>query len=288
MKRITIFISLVLLLFTSVQAFGQAAKKPRIMIIPSDALLLKMGLLEGTDDLGQLNFYQHYNLAFLNDEVKAVVAKFGELMKDRGFPMTSLEMELKKVQNNEEYVIPRDIDVMLNYELKEVGPRQCLYVTFEGIEVCSSKQIAGASGESAPAIGAMPQSLLAEAVIDKIDKFNDQLMSTFQEMAEKGREASIHIISQSQAIDDDFGSTTLEDLITQWLDRNCVRGAYSVDNVDEHNFQASQVMMPLFDENGKALDGRKFFTPLRKYLKDCGLNAKLRNEGIGKVTITIE
>ena len=286
--RRCIVISIITAFLCATLAFGQAAKKPRIMIVPSDALLLKMGLLEGTDDMGQLNFYQHYNLAFLNDEVKAVVAKFGELMKDRGFPMTSLEMELKKVQNNEDYVIPRDIDVMLNYELRNVGPREYLYVTFEGIEVCSSKQIAGASGESAPAIGAMPQTLLAEAVIDKIDKFNEQLMSTFEEMQEKGREASLHVISNRIAIDEDFGSTTLEDVLSEWLEQNCVRGAFSIDNVDERNFQASQVMMPLFDTEGRALDARKFFTPLRKYLKGLGLNPKLRNQGIGKVEITIE
>lgn len=262
--------------------FGQPAKKPRIMIVPSDALLLKMGLLDATEDMGEINFYQHYKLAFFNDEIKAVVAKFGELMRDRGFPITSLEFELKKAQNNPNYVIPRDIDVMLNYEIRQVGPRMVLFAQFDGMDVASSKQIAAASGESSPAIGALPQSLLQEAVIDKLDKFNEQLMTTFEEMAVKGRESALEITSLSVSLDG-----AIAESIEGWLDSNCVQGAYSIDAQDENSMQVSQAMMPLFNSEGKAVDARVFYQSLIKMLRNKGLSVTFKNRGISRGFITI-
>lgn len=277
-----ILFTILLCITTLFSMAGQAAKKPRIMIVPSDALLLKMGLLDATDDMGEENFYQHYKKAFLNDEVKAVVAKFSELMRDRGFPITSLEFELKKAQNNPNYIVPRDIDIMLNYELREVGPRMLLFAQFDGIDVASSKQIAGASGESAPAIGAMPQSLLQEAVIDKLDKFNAQLMSTFEEMALNGRESSLEITSHSVSLDGGIA-----DAIEEWLNANCVRSAFSIDAQDEVSMQISQIMMPLFSNEGKAIDARLFYKSLVTMLKNRGLNVTFRNKGIGSGIITV-
>ena len=83
--------------------------------------------------------------------------------------MTNLEIELRKTQNDEDCVIPQDIDVMLNYELKNVGPRTYLYVSFEGIELCSSKLIARVSRESAPAVGGAL--LLGEGGDQRTSKF---------------------------------------------------------------------------------------------------------------------
>ena len=287
MKRILALLLLSLALGLS--AIGQnAAKKPRIMIVPSDALLLKMGLLEGVDDEGEMNFYQHYKMAFLNDEIRAVVAKFGELMRDRGFPITALEGQLKRAQNNPNYVVPRDIDVELNYRMDQVGPRTVLYAEFAGMDICSSKQIAGASGTSAPAIGATPEQLLQEAVIDKLDQFNNQLMMTFEDWMTNGREASLEINSSSFDLEGGDGGTPISDYVEEWLDAHCVRSAYSIDYMDGSIIQVSQAMMPLFDETGKAVDARVFFRPLYQAIKAMGLNAKFRNRGIGMGIVNIE
>ena len=288
MKRLlTLFLAVLALSFCT--AFAQNAKKPRLMIVPSDALMAKLGLLEATDDAGDYNFYQHYKLAFLNDELKACIVKFEELMRDRGFPLTNLEMALKKAQDNPDYVLPIDIRIDLNYNMTKQGPRDILYAEFAGFDMTSFKNVASASGQSSPAIGATAIALLQEAVIDKIDPFCSQLQQTFEEWATTGREGSLMIRDSQGRLDQEFGGQTLEELIESFLESNCVGGSFNVDNSEDEVFQASQIMMPLFDESGRAIDGRRFFKPLEKQLKNLGLKTKIRNIGgsIGQVEITL-
>lgn len=256
------------------------------MIVPSDALMLKLGLLESVENDGDYNFYQHYKRAFLNDELKATIAKFGELMRDRGFPMTDMEQMLKNAQNNPNYVIPTDINVELNYWTEQQGPRTILYTEFKGIDVCSGKQIAAASGNSAPAIGATQVSLLQEAVMDKLDKFCGQLMRTFEEMAEQGREATLTVRDEQGRLEDQ----NVNEVVDTWLGENCVQGSFNMDNSDESICQVSQAMMPLFDEKGRPLDGKRFFQPLQKKLKEMGFTVKVRNlrGSIGQVEFILE
>lgn len=288
MKRLlSLFLAVLALSFCS--AFAQKAKKPRVMIVPSNALMAKLGLFEATDDAGDYNFYQHYKLAFLNDELKACVVKFEELMRERGFPLTNLEMALKKAQDNPDYVLPIDIRIDLNYKMSKQGPRDFLYAEFAGFDMTSFKNVASASGQSRPAIGATAIALLQEAVIDKIDPFCSQLQQTFEEWATTGREGSLMIRDSQGRLDQEFGGQTLEELIESFLESNCVGSSFNVDNSEDEVFQASQIMMPLFDESGRAIDGRRFFKPLEKQLKNLGFKTKIRNIGgsIGQVEITL-
>lgn len=288
MKRL-LSLSLAVLVLSFCTAFAQKAKKPRVMIVPSDALMAKLGLLEATDDAGDYNFYQHYKLAFLNDELKACIVKFEELMRERGFPLTNLEMALKKAQDNPDYVLPIDIRIDLNYKMTKQGPRDILYAEFAGFDMTSFKNVASASGQSSPAIGATAIALLQEAVIDKIDPFCSQLQQTFEEWATTGREGSLMIRDSQGRLDQEFGGQTLEEHIESFLESNCVGGSFNVDNSEDEVFQASQIMMPLFDESGRAIDGRRFFKPLEKQLKNLGFKTKIRNIGgsIGQVEITL-
>ena len=92
MKQKTLLvIAFFLMSLFSVEAFGQA-KKPRLVIIPSDALLLQMHLLGGTDDMGEVNYVQNYKQAFLDTELKACIAKISELFQDDGFALTDGEV----------------------------------------------------------------------------------------------------------------------------------------------------------------------------------------------------
>lgn len=288
MKRLfSLFLAVLVLSFCT--SFAQKAKKPRLMIVPSDALMAKLELLEATDDAGDYNFYQHYKLAFLDDELKACIVKFEELMRERGFPLTNLEMALKKAQDNPDYVLPIDIRIDLNYKMTKQGPRDILYAEFAGFDMTSFKNVASASGQSSPAIGATAIALLQEAVIDKIDPFCSQLQQTFEEWATTGREGSLMIRDSQGRLDQEFGGQTLEELIESFLESNCVGGSFNVDNSEDEVFQASQIMMPLFDESGRAIDGRRFFKPLEKQLKNLGFKTKIRNIGgsIGQVEITL-
>ncbi len=255
-----------------IETFSQA-KKPRLVVIPSDALLNQMGLLGTTDDMGETNYVQNYKSAFLDTDFKGCISKISEMFNDRGFPLTMLEAELRRAQGKN-IVIPVDIRLELNYKINKQGPRDILYFELTAIDAYSSKQVGASSGQSKPAIGETKVNLLQEAVLDKIDKFSGDIDTYFQSLASQGHESRLTIESE--------GGVDLNDVIDDvegWLGQNCVNGSYSTDNIDEGNIQVSQAMMPLFDANGKALDARNFYKPLKAVLEAKGVTVKQKSSG---------
>lgn len=283
MKRIFSFF---VMLF-SILVFSQGAKKPKIMVVPSDALMNQKGLLSMGNDMGEEVMVQNYQKAFLDIELKAVISKFGEMMKERGFETVMLEQELKRVQGKG-LQVNYDIKVELTYKITQQGPRKILYAEFSGIDTYSSKQIAASSGESAPAIGASPEALLQEAVLDKIDQFNNQLMMTFNDMATKGRESRLTIVADGISLDDEIAGKSILDHIESWLDTSCVRGNYNTDDSSDERMEVSQAMMPLFDASGKSLDARNFYKGLEGNLKGLGLDVKMTKRKLAEVEFTLK
>ena len=259
LKRISIIVIALLSIF-SFEAFGQA-KKPRLVVIPSDALLQQMGLLGTTDDMGEVNYVQNYKNAFLDTELKACIAKISELFQDRGFPLTMLEAELRRVQGKN-LTIPLDVRLELNYKINKQGPRDILYFELTGLDAYSSKQIAASSGQSSPAIGETKVNLLQEAVLDKMDKYAGDIQNYFESLANTGLESRLTIQSDGTDL-----PSEVEDIVDIWLQRNCVNGSFSIDEVDEEAIRVSQAMMPLFNANGRGMDARTFYRPLVQELK---------------------
>ncbi|AIH02104.1 hypothetical protein AWR41_08805 [Riemerella anatipestifer] len=289
MKKIsTLFIFIMLGIST---LYSQGAKKPKIMVVPSDALLNQKGLLSGGDDMGEEVFVQNYSKAFLDIELKAMISKFGEMMKERGFETVMLEQELKRNQGKG-LSVNYDIKIDLTYKVTSQGPRKKVYAEFSGIDVYSSKQIAASSGESEYAIGESNENLLQEAVLDKIDQFNNQLMATFNEMAQNGRESRLIIISEDLSLDEEMDGKSILDFVEDWLSARCVRGNFTTDDANESRIEVSQAMMPLFGENGKSLDARNFYRDLEKMLGNIaaskGFKLSRTKSKLGEVEYTIK
>lgn len=281
----------IILIFSILSSYAQPAKKPKVMVVPSNSLMYQMGLLSEGDDMGEEVSVPNYRKAFLNIELKAVISKFGEMMKERGFETVLLEHELNRVQGKG-LSVNYDIRIDLNYKVTETGPRKSLYAEFSGVDA-SGKQIAAASGESAPAIGTSTISLLQEAVLDKIDQFNNQLMDSFNNMLENGRETRVLIKSEVISLDDDiFEGKSLVDVIEDWLSENCVKSAFSTDSVAPEVVEISQAMMPLFNDKGRAVDARNFYKNLEKTLNTLVQSKKLKcsitKSKLAEVEITIK
>lgn len=253
----------------SVQAGQPKAKKPRLVVVPSNALLSQMGLLQTTDDMGSESYIPQYKQAFLDTDLKGCIAKIAEMFNDKGFPITMLETELNRVQGKN-LVIPVDIRLELNYKINKVGPRDKLYFELTGIDNFSSKQIAGTSGESKPAIGETTVNLLQEAVLSQIDKFANDLQTTFENMAVNGRESRLTVTATNDvSLDDDIDGGSISDFVENWLNKNCVNASFSIDSQDNLSMQVSQSMMPLFTPEGKALDAYNFYKSLAQDLQSA-------------------
>lgn len=251
-------------LFMSVSIFAQnSAKKPRLVVIPSDNLMLKLGCLQQTDDMGASARIPDYSKALLNDDLRAAISKIGEIFQTTyNYPLTDLNQQLNKIKGKGAGVIPVDVRLELNYNIKSSGPRKILYFELMGFDQYSSKQIAAASGESAPAIGGTLTNLLQEAVLAKADKFVADIQTFFDNAARNGRESMLTIKSECEA---DLSKGILK-WTEEWLNQNCVKGAFSTDNVEPQLIEISQSMMPLVDTNGNAIDAAKFYTPFQKFL----------------------
>lgn len=92
-------LSIVMLCLTFVTAFGQA-KKPKLMVVPSDAWCKEHGYMQNFDNQGSVEQIPDYKQALLNDkDLNNVIAKIGVLMADQGFPLVSMEQSLKSINN---------------------------------------------------------------------------------------------------------------------------------------------------------------------------------------------
>ena len=90
--------SFCLLIAISVTVFGQA-KKPTLMVLPSDNWCIQRFFITEFDNMGTKIKVPDYKRAFQEDtEIGQVITKIGALMVDRGFPLKDTEMELKNLE----------------------------------------------------------------------------------------------------------------------------------------------------------------------------------------------
>ena len=96
MKKTFLLIALV---FATLTIFAQA-KKPTIMVVPSDLWCNQNGYTQTFDNQGTPKIVPNYEAALLNDaELLLAISKINEMMTERGFPLKNLESALKTLQN---------------------------------------------------------------------------------------------------------------------------------------------------------------------------------------------
>ena len=233
---------------------GQA-KKPTIMVVPSDAWCNTNGYVQTYDEMGVSKTVSDYRAALMNDiDLKLVVAKINELMAERGFPLKDLEAtmsSLDRMQAEEMAIVSKasgsqvaeslldrvrrvakaDIIIEITWSISYQGPRATLSYIMRGVDSYSNKQIAGSSGASTPSISAEPVSLLEEAVLSRIDEFNAKLQDHFDVMFTNGREVALdlRVFDNGSGLDfeSEFDGDELAEIIENWMDENTVMGRYS-------------------------------------------------------------
>ena len=86
------FIASTLLVFSQ-------AKKPTIMVVPSDNWCVQNGFVQEFNNQGKKMKLPDYQRALQeNSNLMLVIAKLNELMSERGFPLKNLESSLKSLQ----------------------------------------------------------------------------------------------------------------------------------------------------------------------------------------------
>jgi hypothetical protein len=315
MKKIVLIF---ILLFGSLLGFSQA-KKPTIMVIPSDNWCIKNGYVQSQDVMGTIKTFPDYKAAVQNDtELLMVLSKINTLMADRGFPLKNLESVLKTLETQSAEVsmltsksgndlaesptdvlkrtANADIIIQITYVLNQVGPKKSITFMLQGLDAYTNKQIAGAQGTGQPSFATELTVLLEEAVISYIDDFNSRLQDHFNDLFANGREVALQVRVFNGAAFDleqefDFKGETLEcgEIIEDWVSDNTVQKRYSLSDYSENRMIFEQVRIPLFDDRDRAMDTRRWVRDLRTMLTGAPFSTpvKIYTRGLGEVWLIL-
>lgn len=309
---------LIVLLTLVLSGFGQA-KKPIIMVVPSDNWCIKNGYTQTYDDMGTLKTLPDYKVALQNEtDLLMTISKINTMMADRGFPLVNLETALKSMEQesaeiaaltsksagnlaeNPIDVLQRtanaDIIIQLTYVINKNGPQRSITFMLQGLDAYTNKQIAGAQGTGSPSFATETPVLLEEAVLSHIEDFNTRLQAHFNDLFENGREIAFQVRAwDSSPIDLEeeftFNGEKLElgEIIEDWVSENTVKGRFNTLNYTQNVIRFDQVRIPLYDERQRAMDTRRWVRDLRSLLGKAPINqeVKIQTRGLGEVWLII-
>ena len=311
-----------LMLFSAATAFSQA-RKPIIMVIPSDIYCTRAGYVTTyQDESGNTQTAADYSKAFLNDEnLRLAISEMSSIMAERGFPLKDLEQTLKSMENQQAeaalfsgtgggsiYESPldklkrtanADIILDLDFSIHTSGPRKYVSFNLRGLDAYTNKVITSASGQGAPSTAVPVGLMLEEAVLNHMDPFNAALQAHFDDMFANGREVTISVRMTENCpvtMYDDFdfmGETVaLSDIIDWWMDENTVNHRFSRAGGGDYYTDYEQVRIPLYKTvlgKERAIDTRSFAMDLARFLSKEPFNLpfKINERGLGNVWIVL-
>lgn len=310
MKKLLLFI---IGAMVSANAMGQA-KKPTLMVVPSDSWCTTNGWVTEFDNQGTIETIPNYEAALQSDgDLNLAVVKIGEMMSERGFPLKDLQASLRSLKNDAaeqsvatssegdvvaesaidklKKVARADLWIEISYDLKKTGPQSTMIFTMRALDAYTNKQVAAATCVGQPTLSADIATLIVESVEGYINNFNGQLQAHFDDMFDRGREITLRCQRWSGSevnFESDFGGDELGFLIEDWLSAHAVKGSFSTADATENRMHFEQVRIPIVDENGRGVDARRWARTLAMELKSkYGIDSKLGMKGLGEVVITI-
>ena len=296
----------------SLMAFSQA-KKPTLMVVPSDLYCNQHGYMLSFNNQGTTEMVPDYKKALQNDpQLLTGITVIGQMMADRGFPLKLMEQELKSLNQESaedalltsksgadvaESPVDRlkktsksDIILQVTWLVNRTGPKYSLTFNLQGIDAYTNKQIAACQGTGDPTFSAELPVLIEESIANHLETFTTQLQNYFDDMFENGREITLRVKKWDDSeydLESEFDGTELSDIIEDWVSANTVKGRFNTTDATENFMYFEQVRIPLFDENQRAMDARRWTRGLINKLKTLDVPAKLMMKGLGQATIVI-
>ncbi len=303
-------------------AAGQV-KKPTIMVVPSEIWCVRNGFYTEFDNQGVLQKIPDYRTALQTDpDIRLLISKMGGIMAGEDFELTSLEQEMRKLENEAiemalltgketgagiaETPVERlnrsaktDILLDLDYQVKNQGAKRQVTFNLTALDAYTSKIISGNVGVSSLSSAPL-ETLLEESVLNFMDNFKVDLLNHFKTLFEKGREIRVTMVKfDSSPIDfeDEFEYNgqiaELAEIIGVWFEDNCVEGRFTTSYKNANVLRFDQVRMPLY---GKSLSGREvaldtqgFTRGLVDFLRKepYNLPVKVYPKGLGEIWLVV-
>jgi hypothetical protein len=295
--------------------FAQA-KKPTLMILPSDNWCEQRYFMTEFDNQGTKQRVPNYKQVFQEDtEIGQVISKIGSLMIDRGFPLKDAEQEIKAIETRAaednmtnsstsgasiaespldklKNKAKADIIIQIWWKVNKTDQGKSVSFILEAFDAYTSKRIASSTGNGSPNNTDIVPVLLQNAILNNIDPFAAQLQKHFDDMMVNGREIILTVKrwnNWDKNLETEIAGEEITDHITNWMQKNTVNGRFTNSDATENVLKFDQVRIPLYDANNKAIDARLFAKGLQKYLKAEPYNfeVKLMTRGLGEAILIL-
>lgn len=306
------FLTFIVITLTIENCFGQA-KKPTLMVVPSDLYCNQHGYMLSFDNQGSIENVPDYKKALQNDaNLLSAITVIGQMMADRGFPLKLLEQEIKSLEaeSAEDAMLTSksgedvsespidklrkkaksDIIMQVTWIVNHNGPKRSLTFNLQGIDAYTNKQIAACQGTGEPTFSAELPVLLEEAIANQLDAFNQQLQTHFDDLFSNGREITLRCKKWNDSefdFESEFDGKEISEIIEGWMADNTVNGRFNTSDATENMMYFEQVRIPMYNDKGRAIDARQWTRGLVNYLKSLGIETKLMMRGLGQATIVI-
>lgn len=303
------------LIFGSQIILGQA-KKPTLMILPSDNWCEQRFFMTEFDNQGTKQKVPNYKQIFQEDtEIGQVISKIGALMIDRGFPLKDAEQELKAIENRTaednmtssstsgssisespldklKNKVKSDIIIQIWWKVSKTENGKIVSFTLEAFDAYTNKRIAASTGNSAPNNNDILPVILQNSILANIDPFVAQLQSHFDDMMLNGREIRLTVKKWNnwdKNLESEIDGKEVADYIQEWMQINTKNKRFNLSDQTENRMNFEQVRIPIFDTNNNPIDARQFTKGLQKYLKGAPFNfeVKLMTRGLGEAIIVL-
>lgn len=310
------FIFFCLSLCLCLTATGQA-KRPKLMVVPSDAWCKENGYTQIFDNQGTTEEISDYKAALQGDKnLNNVISKINILMADRGFPLQDLQQSIKSITNIsaedkliqsktsgasiQESPLDRlrrtakaDIILEVDWTVNTLGPKQSITYNLRGLDAYSNKQVAGVQGTGTPSFSTEVPVLLEEAILNNMDNFTATLQQHFDDILSNGREVviDIRVFDNAEGIDleSEYDGYELTEIIDNWLAENTVNHVFNKSDATGTMTLYDQVRIPLYKANGMAQDAEGFTRELMRFLRKAPYNipCKVINRGLGRCLLVL-
>lgn len=307
------------LLVFSLGIFAQA-KKPVLMIVPSDSWMAKNNFMKPIQDMsGETKYVADYSMAFLqNDDLSKVIGAMENFMNQEGYEIQSLNSALKDLEQQDAIsnvddagggvdmspldmilnTVTCDIKVELFYEIKREGPYKFVEFNVSAVDAYNNKPVSpGNIGRGTAAPNAQIVNQLEEAVLSFKDKFINDMDLYYNRLFENGRQIMVRCMKTSNSsvtFDDEVGddeeilSDLLEDFITEnaFKSNASTQGSVTANNI---TFRV-QIPMTYTDSKGreKGTSAKWFGRKVQKFLEETtGVQCSMLTQGLGAVRISL-
>lgn len=319
MYRISVII--IIGLFSLKYSYAQqAAKKPMVMIFPSDLWCTKNGYMKEINNQGKIQRSYDYEKTFSeNSELVNVVSKINGLMSDRGFPLEKLDELIKDINTTSienqaassdatgasvstsafDVIMDRvkvDIIIYVGWTVTQNGFNKSIQINIEAVDNYTKTSIAQQNPVGDPSATSDLPSMLSAAVLSVIDNFTARLQNHFDDLFANGRYVSIDVNkldswtgSLTSKYDYKGRSEELNYIIEEWFADNAVKGAFNTALSTKNAMQIKQVRIPMFNSRGRAENAKSFIQSLVNMLNDPPYNipCTIIQKGIGRAQIMI-